>query len=395
MKKILLVLNGSHSEIPLIQSGKKLGFYVVTTGNVPEMPGHSYADQYCREDFFDKEAILALAKKLNISAICSCANDFGIITAAYVAEKLNLPGHDSFDVTCKLHHKDTFRQITEKCGIHSPVAKAFSSVDEANSASNSLEYPVIVKPIDLTGGKGVSRADNPDELKAAVKKAFAMTRSKTIVIEPFLEGTLHSFSTFIVNQKIVAHFSDNEYTYKNPYLISSSAGPATDIEHSLKILIDDMEKLAHELKLVDGVFHAQYILSDGLPYIIEITRRCSGDFYPVPVEYARDIPWSEMTVRAECGLPVEKNIYQMHEPQRFGGRHCIMGDRNGTVKDIIIADEIKDNIYGSFIWFKSGYIIDDYLKNKLGVLFLKFDSEREMLDKINRITELVKIVYRD
>ena len=393
MKKILLILNGGHSEIPLIQAGKNLGFYVVTTGNAPEMIGHPYADEYHRADFSDKEAILELAKKLNISAICSCANDFGIITAAYVAEKLNLPGHDSFDTTYKLHHKDTFRRITKKYGIHSPVARDFSSVDAAIEASDSFDYPVIVKPVDLTGGKGVSRADNADELQTAVKKAFNMTRCGSIVVEPFLTGTLHSFSTFLVNQKIVAYFSDNEYTYKNPYLISSSAGPATAIESSLKILVADMEKLARELKLVDGVFHAQYILSGGQPYIIEITRRCSGDFYSVPVEYARDIPWSEMIVRAECGLPLEEKIYQMHEPQRFGGRHCIMGNRNGTVRDIVFSDEIKGNIYDSFVWFKPGFVISDYLKDKLGVLFLKFSDEREMLNKINRITELVKVVY--
>ena len=154
-------------------------------------------------------------------------------------------------------------------------------------------------------------------------------------------------------------------------------------------------KLAHELKLVDGVFHAQYILSGGMPYIIEITRRCSGDFYSVPVEYARDIPWSEMLVRAECGLSQEENFFLMHKPQRFGGRHCIMGWRNGTVKDVVIADELRENVYDAFTWWKPGHIISDFMKDKLGVLFLKFSSEDEMLDKINRIANLVKVIYSD
>ena len=395
MKKVLLILNGGHSEIPLIRAGKKLGFHVVTTGNLPELIGHSYADQYCRADFSDKEAILKLAKDLNIAAICSCANDFGIITAAYVAEKLNLPGHDSFETTCALHHKDTFRQITAKFNIHAPLAKSFSSVDDALNDADSFAYPVIVKPTDLTGGKGVSRADNSYEISTALKKAFNMSRCGVVVVEPFLSGTLHSFSTFLVNQKIVAHFSDNEYTYKNPYLISSSAGPAKNIDNYAGILIADMEKLAHELKLVDGVFHAQYILSGGMPYIIEITRRCSGDFYSVPVEYARDIPWAEMIVRAECSLPLEEDFFRMHEPQRFGGRHCIMGRRNGTVKDVVIADELRENVYDAFTWWKPGHIISDFMKDKLGVLFLKFSDEREMLDKINRITDLVKVIYSD
>ncbi len=390
MKK-LLILNGSHSDIPLIEAGKKLGFHVITAGNDPSLIGHSYSDEYYKVDFSDKEKVLEVAKDLKIDAICSCANDFGIITASYVAEKMNLPGHDSFETTYKLHHKDTFRQITKKYNIHSPIAQSFHSVEETNKAISSIQYPVIVKPVDLTGGKGISRANNNEEMKQAIIKAFQMTRVNTIVVEPFLFGTMHSFSTFIVNQKIVAFFSDNEYTYKNPYLISSSAGPATNIEEYKNILIFDMEKLAQELKLVDGIFHAQYILSNNTPYIIEITRRCSGDFYSLPVEYARDIPWSEMIVRAESGMPIEN--YLMYEPQRYGGRHCIMGDRNGIVKDVIISEDIKNNIYDKFIWWKSGYKIENYLKDKLGVLFLKFDSEKEMLDKINRITDLVKVIY--
>ena len=111
-KKKLLILNGSHSDIPLIQAGHKLGFHVITAGNDPDLIGHSYSDEYCCVDFSDKQKVLELSLKLNIDAICSCANDFGIITASYVAEKLNIPGHDPFETTYKLHHKDTFREIT-------------------------------------------------------------------------------------------------------------------------------------------------------------------------------------------------------------------------------------------------------------------------------------------
>ena len=72
-----------------------------------------------------------------------------------------------------------------------------------------------------------------------------------------------------------------------------------------------------------------------------------------------------------------------------------MGWRNGTVKDVVIADELRANVYDAFTWWKPGYVISDFLKDKLGVLFLKFSSEDEMLDKINRIANLVKVIYSD
>ena len=390
----LLLLNGGHSEIPLIVEAKKLGWYVITTGNKQTGIGHIYANENIFGDYSNIDLMYEIAKHQNVDAIVSCCNDFGIITASYISEKLKLSGHDPFDITCKLHHKDTFRKLTAKYSIHAPCARDFHSREEAYATIGFWEYPIIIKPIDLSSGVGISTVKLEGDFFSAVNKAFDMTRAGTIVIEPFIEGTAHSFSTFIINQKVVAYFSDNEYSYKNPFMISSSAGPATDIDKVKNILINDIEKLSYELNLVDGIVHAQYILSENIPYILEITRRCSGDLYSVPVEYARDLPWAEMIVRAETGM-IEKEFYKFHEPQRLGGRHCIMGDRNGVVKDVIISNEIKDNIYKELLWWKPGFTIKNYLIDKLGILFLKFSEEKEMLDKINRINELVKVAYEN
>ena len=391
-EKKLLILNGSHGEIALINAAKSLGFYVITSGNDPSGLGHTYADENIFADYSDFESICKLAETQKIDAVISCSNDFGIITASYVAEKLHLGGHDSFETTCKLHHKDTFRQMVEKYNLHAPRAVTFYSAEKACNVK--MDFPVIVKPIDLTGGKGVTKVSNAAELIPAVDKAFDMTRAGKIVIEPFIEGTAHSFSTFLIGKKVAAYYSDNEYTYKNPFLISSSAGPATGVEKVKNILIGDIEKLAQELNLVDGIFHVQYILRDNQPYILEATRRTSGDLYSIPVEYALKINWSKMTVQAESGLPVEK-LPQPQNSQLFAGRHCIMGDKNGVVKNVEISDELTENIFDKCLWWKSGFTIENYLKDKLGILFLKFDTESEMLDKINRITELVKVIYEN
>lgn len=127
---------------------------------------------------------------------------------------------------------------------------------------------------------------------------------------------------------------------------------------------------------------------------MEATRRTSGDLYSIPVEYALKISWSKMTVQAETGMQTEK-IPQPQNVQLFAGRHCIMGERNGTVKDVEISEELAENIFDKLLWYKRGFQIENYLKDKLGILFLKFDTETEMLSKINRITELVKVVYED
>ena len=91
MQQRVLILNGSLSEIPLIEEAHKLGYYVVTSGNAPSLIGHAYADEYIPCDYSDKEAVLDLVRKHRIDRIISCANDFGAITASYVAERMGWP----------------------------------------------------------------------------------------------------------------------------------------------------------------------------------------------------------------------------------------------------------------------------------------------------------------
>lgn len=391
MKKLLL-LNGGHSEICLIEEAKKLGFYVITSGNKPDLIGHRYADEYVMGDFSDKEAMLEIAIKNDVDAVVSSANDFGAISAAYVAEKMGLPGHDSYQTALLLHRKDLFKRFANENELQTPVSDVFDSLQDAILKKMDYKYPLIVKPVDLTGGKGVSKIRHFGEFEDAVKKAMDRSREKKVVIEEFIEGTYHSFSTFLVNKKVVAFFSDNEYSNVYSYFVDTSAGPADNIENVKDILIGQAEKVAELLNLVDGVFHMQYVMdANGVPYFFDITRRCSGDIYPEPVEHATGIPWAKWIVMAECGFATESYTYR-GEQNKMCGRHCIMADREGTVKDVIISDEIKKNIYNSLVWWKPGDIVYNHVIDKQGILFLEYSNREEMLDVVKHIKDYVRVI---
>ena len=302
MTQKLLILNGSHSEIPLIKAAKKLGFYVITSGNNKNGIGHKYADEYHAVDFSNKNDILSLAQKLKIDRICSAAHDLSLISASYACEKLGIPGHDNYETTLTLHQKDLFKKFAVPLGISTPSTTSYTDIDKALSSIDKHPYPIIIKPIDLGGGKGVSKALKKEDYETAVKHAFETSKSKRIVVEEFIEGTQHSLTTFILKNKVVFYFSDNEHSYLNPYLVSTSAGPATNIDKVINKLIDDSEKIASQLSLCDGIFHMQYLMKDNIPYIIEITRRCSGDIYPEPVKYSTGVAWAKWIVKAETGM---------------------------------------------------------------------------------------------
>ncbi|MDZ5471969.1 ATP-grasp domain-containing protein [Bacillus sp. 31A1R] len=388
-KKKLLIVGGGYADIPLIQSAKKLGFYVITTGNRPEDLGHRYSDEYRNVDFSDCEAIYTLAKNLDVSAICPSCNDFAALSATYSAEKLGIPGHDTYQTSKILHHKDEFRRFAMANNIPSPKAIGFDNIKLALEYSDLPTFPVIVKPIDLTGGKGISVVNRKDELIEAVEKAFAVSKNKRIVIEEFISGSRHGFSAFLYKGKVGFYFSDNEHYYLNPYMVSATSTPIIPSRRVDEKLINITERIASLLSLTDGIFHVQYILKDNEPIIIEICRRPPGDLYIKFVEYATKVDYSTWIVKAftgdDCG-EIEHS-----DTQGFFTRHCIMSSKPGRIKDISFDQSIQKNIINKFTWYKKGDIIENVMINKFGIVFLEFEKHEEMMDKTNNLNELIRV----
>lgn len=402
-KKKMLLLGGGHAEIPLIQAAQSLGWYVITTGNAREGLGHPYADKNVFADFSDKDAMLELARSEGVQAVCSGCNDFALLSTVYVCEKLGLPGHDSFATSLEIHHKDKYRALATRLGIPTPRAItvnvagtefAENNCADFESAIAQLTFPIIVKPVDLTGGKGIHRAANADEARVAYKDACSRTRQDHIVVEEFVQGTNHGFSAMLVKGKVAFAFSDNEQYYINKYMVSGANSPSTSSDKTLAMLREYSERIAQELHLVDGILHIQYIeRDDGTPVIIEICRRPPGDLYIKFVKYATGIDYPKFIVQAETGEDIS-GIADV-PTQGFWLRHCIMAGpeiENGSiVRDVTFAPEIQGNIVEKFLWYKPGEVITDKLTYKAGIAFFKFNTLDEMQDKTARMTELAKI----
>ncbi len=437
-QKRLLLLGGGHAEIPLIQAAQSLGYYVITTGNAREGLGHPYADKNVFEDFSDKEAMFELARRENVSAVCSGCNDFALLSTVYVCEKLGLPGHDRYETSLQIHHKDKYRALATRLGIPTPRAVSVKNREEFDvlfnrqwiaspSARNdvsdsfprhceelsdeaiSLNFPVIVKPIDLTGGKGIHRAENYEEAVAAYEDAVRRTREDHVVVEEFVTGTNHGFSAFLIGGKVAFYFADNEQYYLNKYMVSGANTPTTTSERGLRLLCEYSERIASELNLVDGILHIQYIeRDDGVPVIIEICRRPPGDLYIKFVKYATGVDYPQMIIRSECGLPVSViSATDNCDISAAGGctvsssescrvrpflRHCIMPSTAGIVSGVFFAPEIEKNIVEKFLWYKPGEPTGDVLYYKAGIVFMQFDSVEEMREKTARMTDLIQVL---
>lgn len=375
-KKVLLLCT-SHNDLGLIKALKKLGCYIIATGNRENSPGEKWVDKWIRADYSDKELILQIAREEKIDNICACCNDFGVYTAAYVAEKLGLSGYDSYETTLTLHNKDKFKQFVKENNIISPWTEWFEDVESAVKAIQEMTLPVIVKPVDCSAGNGVGVVYSRDDSLDIIERAFSASRAKRIVVEQYITGSQHGFCTYLLDKKVVAYCSNDEYSIVNPYRVEIDTFPATHWEKYYQILIDQIEKIAECLNLKDGIFHLQYIYKDGQPWIIEVMRRTVGNMYHVLGNPLNNINWEYWEARARLGMNCDD--FPVHVKQEgFYAYKTILAKGNGIIKEIEIPTFYKKYVFDTFYLLEKGSRISNYKSEPIGFLFMMFGSQEEM-----------------
>lgn len=381
MQEKVLILNASHNDERMIRALKELDFYVISTGNRPDLSGHKLCDEYIQADYSDKEKMLQISEEQHIDRICACCNDFGVKSAAYVAEKMGIPGYDPYYTVLTLHDKDRFKKFAEKNDIMTPKAVPFSNEHDALEYINIAQYPIIVKAVDLSAGNGIHKANNVQEAIKAVENAFTCSRSKRIVIEPFITGSQHGFCTYLINRKVAAYCSNNEYSFVNPYRVEIDTFPADDEDKVADTLIRQIEKMAELLNLCDGIFHLQYITDNaGVPHILECMRRIPGGLYTIPAESVSGINWDYWEVRAKCtdNLSDFPGLKLPHVNKGYFSYKCLMADRNGIYDRYDIPESIIHHIYEKWMLLHHGDTIDNFKSTPIGYLFTSYETQEEM-----------------
>lgn len=389
-KRKVMILNTSHNDLDMIKSLKKMDQYVIATGFTSGLIGEQYVDEYIRMDYSKKEEVLQLAREKEIEGICACCNDFGVVTAAYVAREMNLPGHDTLDNINSIHNKARFHQLAERLEIPVPRGNSFEDITLAKEYCDDLSYPIMVKAVDLSAGNGIRKVENKQEAMAAIDHSFEKSKKKEIIIEEYIEGTQHAICTFLKNQKVVSVVSNNEYSIINPYRVEIDTFPATDFEMVKEQLISYVEKIAGELQLVDGIFHMQYRMREGKPIIIEAMRRTLGNMYGVPARMVQDFAWEYWEARTHVGLKCD-NIHGTIKTNGYSAYRTIMAKRNGKIKEIIIDSILKPYVQSIFYIKNTGDEIRNYLSEPIGFIFMKFESEEDMKKNVLEGYGLVEV----
>lgn len=259
MKK-LMILGGSRYALPVIEAAHKLGIYTITCDYLPDNVAHKYSDEYCNVSIIEKEKVLAAAKQHHIDGIMSFACDPGVVTAAYVAEKMDLPNVGPYESVCILQNKGRFREFLTRNGFNVPTARSYQNADDAIRNIERFRWPVIVKPTDSAGSKGVSRVDNPKDLEKSIQHALSYSHLNEFIIEDYI--TQHGFSSdtdsFSVDGELkfvsfnCQHF-DREA--ENPYTPAAYSWPSSMTAEHQEELQNEIQRLLKLLEMRTAVYN--------------------------------------------------------------------------------------------------------------------------------------------
>lgn len=375
--KKILILGGSHRDIPLIKASQELGYLVITLGDRDYYLGHKYSDKYFKINFNDLDAVRKIIKEEQIDFILPGCGEESYLKTVQLAQELKIGNFDTLETAKLVHNKWKFKEFCLKNAISTPNGFYYTK----NSKLNNLKFPVVVKPTNLSGGRGIKVVKDVEELQNALTSA--QTFSDDIFLEEFTDGELIAYSIFIQKQKIIYDFIGKDDVYLNPYLITT-AYPIKLENKILDKLKSDVEKLAELLSLVDGMFHLQVLVKNNVPYIIDVTRRIPGDFFPNLIEYCDEVEYSKAVINAYTTGKLSNEFAHKTDEQNFIVRHCVMPPKNGIYENIAIDKELKNKVISRFDLLDKGSKIDNYLNTQLAIIFIKLNKENnKIIDKIN------------
>lgn len=324
MKKVL-VIGAGIGQYYIAKKIKERGDYLVTVTLPGKQPVIDIADKVCYENVFDKEGVLAIARREDIDAVISDQNDLMMPTVAYVAEHMGLPGNSSsvIDSYCNKNH---YRDNCDFLGI--PVPRHTSVISpELPEGMRDVSFPWVVKPADSQSSVGVSKVSNTDEYKVAIVEALAHSKTHSAIVEEFFSGQELVAEGFIYKGRYYnLGFADRRYfKLKNLFIPSQTLFPSLVPKEVLDKITMCEEKMAEYIKPEFAIVHSEYLYNpaSGEYKVVESALRGGGVYissHLVPLYSGIDI--NDVLLDCIEGKDIDMNSILSKRNNRAAGYIC-------------------------------------------------------------------------
>lgn len=303
MKKLLVIGAGFLQDF-VIQKAKKMGYETLTVDADPNAVGFKSADRYAVVNIVDEKACLEYARKENIDGVLTAATDYGVLTAAYVAREMNLPGLN-YEAAQLIKNKYRVR----KCLFDSHIddteqAYEIDKDTDLKALCGKLSFPVMVKPCDGSGSRGASRVDSPEDFPKACSAAMDSSITHRAEVETFITGTEYGAESLVAGGEVHVLGIMRKWMTKPPYYAELGHAIPTDLPHEVEERARQcVENAIKALGINFGSVNMDMLITkEGKIHIIDIGARMGGNMIgPCVIPYGTGIDYMANMIRNAVG----------------------------------------------------------------------------------------------
>ncbi|PSL36338.1 biotin carboxylase [Planomicrobium soli] len=401
-QKKVLILGGIHHMIDVVNTAKKMGIYTIVTDNIDGSPAKMYADKSYDISTADIDALCDMARSENVAGIFTAFEDINTWNALLLCEKLQLPFYATKKQLEIASNKNQFKAFCRQYGV--PVVEEFKV--EGNLTEQTIAqmtFPVIIKPVDSYASKGITICHDAKEAKSGYEKALQFSKSKTAIIEPFIDNS-YGVQFFYTIQKgqVVLNGVVDRYVYKQtkdaPPLPVAMAFPSRHQDHYIKTVDPKVRKMIQGMGIENGLVFIQALFENESYYIYEMGFRFSGEQHYKIIEKQTGINLLEMMLDFSVGNPIEK-----YDISTFDDGYMPRPSYNlpillntGTIKEIIGLEKVEamPEVVSNVMTRKVGDTIDviGAYSQMLGRFNIVAQSTDELNQTIKNIQETLRVV---
>lgn len=307
MKKILIIGAGFLQDF-VIKKAKDMGYQTLAVDADPNAVGFKHADKHEVINIVDEKACLDYALKENIDGVLTAATDYGVLTASYIAEKMNLPGL-KYEVAKIIKNKYLIRKcLYENKVDDTEQAHEVDANTDLDALKGKLTYPVMVKPCDGSGSRGASRVDNAEQLENACKCAIDASITNRAEIETYIFGNEYGAESLVVNGEVSVLAVMKKHMTSHPYYAELGHAIPSDLPPKVEEKVREcVKKAIKALGINFGSVNMDMIITkDGKVYIVDLGARMGGNMIgPCIVPYGTGINYVENMIRNAVGDNVD------------------------------------------------------------------------------------------
>ena len=387
MQKTILMLGGSRQQVVAIEKARELGYRTVVCDYLPDNPGQHHADAFYLVSTTDREAVLKVAQQENVDGVLAYASDPAAPSAAYVAERLALPTNPLRSIEV-LSEKHLFRKHLAEIGLACPHAVTVTrdcSYAAALEEATSLHLPLVVKPTDSSGSKGVRIIASLGELEDSIAYARQFSRNDVIIIEEYIERVFPHViggDIFILDGKIeflglMRCLRDES----SPLVPVGKMLPAGLTRVQVEKIREAIQILVTSLDVRFGEMNVEIILGkDNTPYLLELGARAGGNMIPIQLSDASGIDLVAANVQTAMGEWEASVTWDSSQTACPYVTYVLHAREAGRFDGVELSDSLREALYREVLYVDPGAQMQAMsgADKALGILFFKFDDEDHM-----------------